>query len=260
MSHDLQHGVRDFKPVVCFILTWLGQFYLIRQGGIISVTNFMFHFRYVSLWRKLRPNRNSCPVFLSQSCFVQAWFPFCACDVEEFVLPPLLEPLLVLCWFTGQALVFTFCPSSAEPIDGGMGFSAAISWMHNLGAESEDCKLERVSQWCEDACPVNQHCWFPRGTGIGHCSAFYIYKVILSSASWLWPQTLPSIVVDAFMPLCGSNFNLTFITELNVLELTDPIFQNTLFMRRIPLQCRPHFRGNGRRGGTIGCKWSHSFQ
>ena len=41
-------------------------------------------------------------------------------------------------WFTGQALVFTFCPRSVEPIDGDMGISAAISWMHNIGAESED--------------------------------------------------------------------------------------------------------------------------
>ena len=41
-------------------------------------------------------------------------------------------------WFTGQALVFTFCPRFVEPIDGDTGFSADISWMHNLGAESED--------------------------------------------------------------------------------------------------------------------------
>ena len=41
-------------------------------------------------------------------------------------------------WELGQALFFTFCPSSVEPIDGDTGFSAAISWMHNLRAQSED--------------------------------------------------------------------------------------------------------------------------
>ena len=97
--------------------------------------------------------------------------------------------------------------------------------------------------------------------GHGHRTLLRILHTRSPSASWLWPQTLPSIIVDAFMTSFGSNFNLTFIIEINVLlELTNPIFQNTLFVRGIPLQCRPHFRGNGRRGGTIGCKWSHSFQ
>ena len=96
--------------------------------------------------------------------------------------------------------------------------------------------------------------------GHGHRTLLRILHTRSSSASWLWPQTLPSIIVDAFMTSFGSNFNLTFIIEINVLELNNPIFQNTLFMKGIPLQCRPHFRGNGRRGGTIGCKWSHSFQ